>query len=90
MPVFKYKTFMEARKALWNLRPDENYYKELEQLWETADRLCPIRYPSGVFKYRDISKANKQKQEWDIAHGKRMLCEMDEKPNVYHTKHAGD
>ena len=72
MPIYKYKTFEEAQKALWNFHPDADYFKQVAELWDTADKLCPISYPRGIFKYRSINEANKQRKKWEIDHAKRM------------------
>ena len=77
MPVYKYKTFEEAEKALWNFHPDKTYFKRVAELWNFANKLCPIRYPQGIFKYKSIEEANKQKDEWDLAYAKKLRLERD-------------
>jgi len=69
MPVYKYKTFEEAeKKALWNFKPDEAYFERVIKLFDLAQRLNPVRYPRGVFKYRTLEEANKQSEEWLMSH----------------------
>ncbi|MFQ6113318.1 MAG: hypothetical protein ACE5NG_04410 [bacterium] len=68
MPVFKYKTFEEAERALWNFHPDEAYFRNVAELWDFANELCPINYPKGIFKFRNIEEANKQREEWELAY----------------------
>ena len=80
MPVYKYKTFEKAQRALWNFHPDENYFKQVSDLWDTADKLCPIRYPRGVFKFKSIKEAQKQRKEWEIAHAKRIRMKSVKSP----------
>jgi len=48
MPIYKYKTFEEAEKALWNLHPDEKYYDRIAELWDFADELSSLNYPQGI------------------------------------------
>ena len=72
MPVYKYETFEKARRALWNFYPDEVYFKQVAELWATADKLAPISYPCGVFKFKSIKEAHKQRKEWEIAHAKKI------------------
>ncbi len=72
MPVYKYKTFEEAESALWNFHPDEAYFSQVAELWNFANKLCPITYPKGIFKYRSIEEANKQRDEWELAHAKKI------------------
>lgn len=73
MPVYKYKTFDEAKLALWCQEPDVAYFRQLNSLWALADRLSPFKYPSGVFKYRTIEEANKQRGEWDLSNARRTV-----------------
>jgi hypothetical protein len=64
MPIQKFKTFEEAQRALWCFNPDENYYRNVRELFKLGDRLCPPDFPRGIFKYKTIEEANKQKDEW--------------------------
>ncbi|HEX9973672.1 MAG TPA: hypothetical protein VGD14_16485 [bacterium] len=66
MPIYKYKTFEEAERALWNLSPDENYYHRVAELWDFANELNPIFYPSGVFKFKTIEEANRHRKNFEI------------------------
>ena len=72
MPVFKYKSFDEAEKALWNFNPDDAYFQRILKLFEFARQLNPIRFPRGIFKYRTIEEANKQHDEWVLEHAKKL------------------
>ena len=72
MPVYKYKTFEDAERALWNFHPDEAYFNQVAELWRFAQRLCPITYPRGIFKYRSFQEANNQRYEWELAYAKRL------------------
>lgn len=72
MPVYKYKTFEDAEKALWNFSPDEAYFKKVAELWEFANKLSSFRYPKGVFKFRTIEEANKHREEWELTFAKKL------------------
>jgi hypothetical protein len=67
MPVQKFKTF---ERALWNFHPDEAYYARVAELWDFANKLNPISYPKGIFKFRTIKEANKHREELELAHVK--------------------
>lgn len=71
MPVYKYKTFSDARRALWKFSPDEAYFKQVEELWETANKLNPIKYPRGIFKFKTISEANEHRRRFEIFYSKK-------------------
>lgn len=73
MSVYKYRSFEKAKRALWNFHPDINYFEQVAELWNLADKICPIIYPQGIFKYRSIEEANKQRKEWEFAHSENVL-----------------
>jgi len=77
MPIYKYKTFEEAERALWNFHPDEAYFRKVAQLWDFADRLSPITYPDGIFKYRNIEEANKDREAFELAYAKKKRFERN-------------
>jgi hypothetical protein len=72
MPVYKYKSFDGADKALWNFHPDEEYFKQVAELWRFANKLSPITYPPGIFKFRTIEEANQHRYEVELAHAKEV------------------
>ncbi len=72
MPVYKYKTFEEAERALWNFHPDKNYFEKLKDLWDFADKLNPIEHPHGVFKFKTLKEANQHRAKWEMAHAKKI------------------
>lgn len=72
MPVYKYKTFEQAERALWNFQPDAAYYKKVAELWAFANRLRPIKYPRGIFKFRTIEEANRHRDEFELAFAKEL------------------
>ncbi len=64
MPVYKYKTLKEARDALIVKKPDENYYKMLSGFYETFGKIFTKKFPHGIFKFKTIEEAQKQKEDW--------------------------
>ena len=81
MSVFKYKTFEEAEKALWNFTPDDQYFDRVAELWEFANELNPIIYPRGIFKFKTIEEANKHRMEIEISHAKNVQAERKKQKN---------
>jgi hypothetical protein len=75
MPVQKFKTFEEAEKALWNFQPDDAYFARVAELWEFANKLNPISYPRGIFKFKTIEEANKHREEIELAHARKKQSE---------------
>jgi len=78
MPVYKYKTFEEAERALWNFHPDETYFNKVAELWSFANKLSPITYPKGIFKYRTIEEANKEREKWELNYAKEIRSKRRE------------
>lgn len=64
MSIQKFKTFNDAEKALWCFKPDKEYYNQVIELFEFANQICPPEFPHGIFKYKTMEEANKQKEEW--------------------------
>ena len=64
MPVTKFKTFQEARDAQIVKNPDENYYRMLSGFYETFGKIFTKIFPHGVFKFKNIEEAQKQKEDW--------------------------
>lgn len=64
MPVYKYKTFNEARDALIVNKPDERYYRMLSDFYETFGKLFTKKFPHGVFRFKTFEDAQKQKEDW--------------------------
>ena len=75
MPVYKYQTFEEADRALWNFHPDEAYFKKVADLWNFANRFLPISYPKGIFKFRNMEEANQHRDQLELEHAKKIQAE---------------
>jgi len=75
MPIYKFKTFEQAERALWNFNPDERYYERVEELWDFANELNPIDYPRGIFKFQTIEEANRQRESIETEHAIRVQIE---------------
>jgi hypothetical protein len=67
MPVHKFRSIEGTPPVPWRRPGDPELYVALERLWETARRLCPRRFPSGVYKHRTMEEMNQQRQEWESA-----------------------
>jgi hypothetical protein len=58
MPVQRFRTFEEARRALWTAAGDATILERLQRLGELG-RSHPAR--RGVFRYRTIEEAKQEK-----------------------------
>lgn len=63
MPVQKFSTFEDAEKALVINEPNEAYFKRVAQLFKFANKLNPIKWPKGIFKFKTIEEANRHREE---------------------------
>ena len=66
MPVYRFKTFEEARRAQWREPGDPEIVEILRVLWAFSDSLAgDFTPPRGVFKFRTIEEANQHRQAWE-------------------------
>ena len=57
MTVYKYKSFEEAEKALWNFNPDQRYFDRIKQFWNFASKLSPAKpFKKGIVKFHSITE----------------------------------
>ena len=71
MSVYKYDTFDKAERALWTFHPDSAYFTRVAELWEFADKLSPIAYPRGIFKFKTIEEANAHREAIELEHARQ-------------------
>jgi hypothetical protein len=57
-PIHRYRSFEEARRALWQFETDADYYRMLEDLFHIGHRLAPPSRPVGVFRFHNMEDAN--------------------------------
>ena len=61
MPVQKFKSFDDASKNFWNYAPDNGYYRRTANFYKLACRLIRFSSVAGVYKFRSIEEAEKQR-----------------------------
>ena len=54
MPVFRYKSFDEAERALWNFNPDEKYFDNVHKLFILAGKFPNRQNHPGITKFKNI------------------------------------
>lgn len=64
MPLYKYKTFEEAEQALWNFKPDSNYFERVKRMFEIAGEFYNPIYPKGIHKYKTFEEAQADMYKW--------------------------
>jgi hypothetical protein len=65
MPVHKFRSLDEMRRAQWLAPDDPRLYKVIRLVWqlawEASGRYIP---PRGLFKFRSIEEANAHRDAW--------------------------
>lgn len=64
MPVQRFRSHEDARRALWCDRDDPGLHRRIARLWATARRLMPPSIPRGLRKFRSIEEANREREQW--------------------------
>jgi hypothetical protein len=72
MPIYKYKSFEEAEQAVWNFQPDETYFRKVAELWNFANKLLPVSYPKGIYKFRSMKEANNHREQCELEHARKI------------------
>lgn len=67
MPVYRYRSFDDARRALWTRSDAPDLADRIRRLWAFSARLYPRRYTPGVRKFRTIEDANRDRESRDLA-----------------------
>lgn len=70
MPVQKFRTFDEAREALWGEPGSPEHLRRVAWLWAFGRKLSPRRYPAGVHRYRSIQEAGRARERWERQAGR--------------------
>lgn len=76
MPVQKFRSFADARRALAWDQDDPRLTERIRALWTFSLRLTP-RPPihRGVHKYRTIEEADAARRKWEGEHVRRLARE---------------
>ena len=61
--IKKFKTFEDARRDLWELNPDAEYYARVRRFYELASGIVKYNAKSGVFKFKTIQEANQHRAD---------------------------
>jgi hypothetical protein len=75
MPVWRFSSFDEARRALMLESGDPRLPQHLRRLWRTAARLAPGGAPRGVRKFTSIEEANAEREAVTAERIRRLRAE---------------
>jgi len=63
MPIQKFKSLDDARRALWTEPGSDENIRAIRYLLGFWSHVRPVRFPIGVFKYRSIQEANAAREQ---------------------------
>lgn len=66
MPVRKFRDVSEIPEV-WYEPGSARLFEAIRYVWELSDLICPLRFPSGVFKHRSIEGAEALREQWEDA-----------------------
>lgn len=66
MPVKKYRDVSEIEEPVYE-PGSARLYEVIRHVWGLSDLICPLRFPSGVFKHRSIEDAERLREVWEDA-----------------------
>ncbi|MGI8784605.1 MAG: hypothetical protein ACR2L2_13245 [Acidobacteriota bacterium] len=69
MPIEKFRSLDEMRRALWRHDSDQTLFKRIRALWLRSWDISPKVYPHGVFKYRTIEEAQQARRAREKRNG---------------------
>ena len=67
MPVRKFRDVSEMEETLWYERTDPALPRAIARVWDFSARVCPLRFPPGVHKYRSVADADADRERWEQA-----------------------
>lgn len=65
MPVRRLRSPEEAEDATVLDPGDPEFAARLRAIWRLSRRLCPVRFPPGVYKHRSVEAMNRQTEAWE-------------------------
>ncbi len=68
MPVRRYRDVSEMEEALWYTPGDPAIFQAMKELSDLVERVCPQRFPAGVYKHRSIEELYALEEAWEEAH----------------------
>lgn len=64
MPVRKFRSIEEMKAARGYERTDPRLPRVIEGIWDFGRRTARLRFPPGVYRYRNVEEMNARTAEW--------------------------
>lgn len=65
VPVRRFHSVEEMESAVWLAADDPRLARTIAQVWASARRMAPRRFPAGVYKHASIEDLNRLETEWE-------------------------
>jgi len=77
MPVRKFRDISEMEEPRYEAGT-AHLYEVIRHVWGLSELICPLRFPTGVFRHRTIEDAESLRAKWEDenfqAHRARMAA----------------
>jgi hypothetical protein len=80
MPIKKFRDVSEMQEAAYE-PGSQQLYEVIRYVWGLSDRICPLKFPAGVFKYRSIEDAEALRETWEDANFRARREQIDRARN---------
>jgi len=64
MPVRKFRSIEEMKAVRGYERTDPRLPRVIEGLWDFGRKTARLRFPPGVYRYRNVEEMNARSAEW--------------------------
>jgi hypothetical protein len=64
MPIQRFRSLDDARRALWVAPDDPALVTRIRQVWRFSARLLDRRIPRGLRRFTSIEAANAERERW--------------------------
>jgi len=86
MPVYRYRTLEDARRALWLKPGDPRLLRTIQWVWAFAAELAGQRpQPRGLRKFRTLEEANADRKHWESLHSQSLRNTRTSRPANPHS-----
>jgi hypothetical protein len=63
MPIKKFRDISEMKRTAY--RPGSaELVAATRYIWSLSERICPLRFPPGVYKHRSVDDAEALRKQW--------------------------
>ena len=80
MPLQRFQSLDDARRALWIDPHDPTLSARIRSVWRFSARLVERRIPRGVRRFRRIEDANAERERWVADRVNVLMAERQTRP----------